>query len=513
MVGGGNRRDEGSMPIQNTNLFAALDTRRKKKKSDKSKGRQDPAKEPEPQVFWAPTPLKAKAWADIDSDDEDDDYFATTAPPKALWSTSEASRSDAKEVPVEESESEEDILDEGDDDDDDLEEEHETQVHPEAETEVKKAPEVPAPPKEPERQLSKKELKQKEQAEFDAFHLLHQLSSSRFKDDVVAQTAADEGSRTGKKGPRIMSSYTMPNPSKAECYTPSSTAKRKDLTSSTKQMTIFYGGQAHVFDDVHPNKADVIMALAGSSGGSWSTDLSHKLKTKNNTSDGPYKVGQMYEGGSSRETPFLSPEIRARPAHQDTTSSAGHRIFTQPGREHQGSIISRRRDTRDPVHISDPEKKPHDYIVFTEIDCFQTAAWQGKIQRIKREGIDQLPLDWLIKSVIGSAIQTLSLSLIVPYVADVIMALAGSSGGSWSTDLSHKLKTKNYTSDGPYKQGPFLSPDIRARPVHQDTTSSACHRIFTQPGREHQGSIISRRRDTRDPVHISDPEKKPHDYV
>ncbi|KAH0901000.1 hypothetical protein HID58_040503, partial [Brassica napus] len=205
-------------------------------------------------------------------------------------------------------------------------------------------------------------------------HLLHQLSSSRFKDDVVAQTAADEGSRTGKKGPRIMSSYTMPNPSKAECYTPSSTANRKDLTSSTKQMTIFYGGQAHVFDDVHPNKADVIMALAGSSGGSWSTNLSHKLKTKNYTSDGPYKQGQVYEGGgSSRETPFLSPDIRARPVHQDTTSSACHRIFTQPGdfldkekfshcREHQGSIISRRRDTRDPVHISDPEKKPHDYV-------------------------------------------------------------------------------------------------------------------------------------------------------
>ncbi|KAL0687070.1 hypothetical protein Bca4012_086747 [Brassica carinata] len=72
-----------------------------------------------------------------------------------------------KSVGTYESESEEYILDEGDDDDD-LEEEHETQVHPEAETEVKKAPEVPAPPKEPERQLSKKELKQKEQAEFDA---------------------------------------------------------------------------------------------------------------------------------------------------------------------------------------------------------------------------------------------------------------------------------------------------------------------------------------------------------
>ena len=77
MFGGGNRRDEGSMPIQNTNLFAALDTRKKKKKSDKaggkSKGSSSSRKEPEPQVFWAPTPLKAKAWADIDSDDEDDD--------------------------------------------------------------------------------------------------------------------------------------------------------------------------------------------------------------------------------------------------------------------------------------------------------------------------------------------------------------------------------------------------------------------------------------------------------
>ncbi|KAF8080575.1 hypothetical protein N665_0934s0015 [Sinapis alba] len=195
-------------------------------------------------------------------------------------------------------------------------------------------------------------------------HLLHQLSSSRFKDEnmgpsVIAQTAADEGSQTGMKGPGIMSSFTVPNPSKVECFTPSSTRNQKDLTSTTKQMTIFYGGQAHVFDDVHPNKADVIMALAGSSGGSWSTDLSHKSKTKNNTSDGPYKLGQMYEGGSSRETPLLSSEFRARPGHQ-TTSGACHRIFTQPGREHQGSIISRGREMRDLVHVSDPEKKPHD---------------------------------------------------------------------------------------------------------------------------------------------------------
>ena len=26
------------------------------------------------------------------------------------------------------------------------------------------------------------------------------------------------------------------------------------LTSACRQMTIFYGGQAHVFDDVHPHK-------------------------------------------------------------------------------------------------------------------------------------------------------------------------------------------------------------------------------------------------------------------
>lgn len=53
-----------------------------------------------------------------------------------------------------------------------MEEEHgqetEVQVHPEPEPEVKKAPEVPAPPKEAERQLSKKERKKKELAELEA---------------------------------------------------------------------------------------------------------------------------------------------------------------------------------------------------------------------------------------------------------------------------------------------------------------------------------------------------------
>ncbi|MBA0817069.1 hypothetical protein Gohar_001660, partial [Gossypium harknessii] len=66
-----------------------------------------------------------------------------------------------------ESESEEDILEGGDDDiEEDHDHEPESQVHPEPVLE--KAPEVPPPPKEPERQLSKKERKKKELAELEA---------------------------------------------------------------------------------------------------------------------------------------------------------------------------------------------------------------------------------------------------------------------------------------------------------------------------------------------------------
>lgn len=96
MVGGGSRREEGSMVINSTNVFAALETLRKKKKSDKerksskgsSKAQSASAaaqpKEPEPSVYWAPAPLNAKSWADVD-DEDDDDYYATTAPPQAVW--------------------------------------------------------------------------------------------------------------------------------------------------------------------------------------------------------------------------------------------------------------------------------------------------------------------------------------------------------------------------------------------------------------------------------------------
>lgn len=68
---------------------------------------------------------------------------------------------------LQESESEEDILDEGDDD---VEEEndHEPEAPVQPEPVVKKALEVPVLPKETERQLSKKERKKKELEELEA---------------------------------------------------------------------------------------------------------------------------------------------------------------------------------------------------------------------------------------------------------------------------------------------------------------------------------------------------------
>ncbi|XP_028802374.1 protein TIFY 8 isoform X2 [Neltuma alba] len=123
----------------------------------------------------------------------------------------------------------------------------------------------------------------------------HQIASNKVREtnigpSFISQSAADEGSRTGMKGPGILSSIniTTAAPEKTPSAVVLGGGRPKpvmniiDLESSTPpsqhesrsascQMTIFYGGQAHVFDNVHPNKADVIMSLAGSNGGSWST--------------------------------------------------------------------------------------------------------------------------------------------------------------------------------------------------------------------------------------------------
>lgn len=108
MVGGGNRRDESSFTVSNTNVFAALESLRKKKKSDKEKGSSKGGKgsskagggqnaEAEKQVFWAPAPLTVKSWADVD-DEDDDDYYATTAPPQAIWGGNTPEETDKPDV-------------------------------------------------------------------------------------------------------------------------------------------------------------------------------------------------------------------------------------------------------------------------------------------------------------------------------------------------------------------------------------------------------------------------------
>ncbi|KAL8227024.1 hypothetical protein R6Q57_016856 [Mikania cordata] len=117
----------------------------------------------------------------------------------------------------------------------------------------------------------------------------NQPVSNRFKDSnaglpLISQLAADEGSRTGIKGSGILNSVHVagsvaePSSSKLKSLISNSepnpsTPLPRGSSSVSRQMTIFYGGQAHVFDDVDPNKADVIMALAGSNGGSWSTSF------------------------------------------------------------------------------------------------------------------------------------------------------------------------------------------------------------------------------------------------
>ncbi|KAH7681775.1 [Myosin light-chain] kinase protein [Dioscorea alata] len=168
MHGGRNRKDD--LPkINNTNIFAALETLKKKKKSDKDQGKSKASskslvKEPEPPVFWAPAPV-TKKWADVE-DEDDDDYFETTAPPSNVWGTSEPRQTKDTAIVAEEESESEDEIDEIDDDVED-EPEHEPEVPAPAEPVVKK----PAPsivPKDAERQLSKKELKKKELAELDA---------------------------------------------------------------------------------------------------------------------------------------------------------------------------------------------------------------------------------------------------------------------------------------------------------------------------------------------------------
>ncbi|KAG1335502.1 hypothetical protein COCNU_03G016210 [Cocos nucifera] len=244
MVGGGSRRDDGPLKIGSNNVFAALETLKKKKRSDKDKNKgssKNQAKEPEPQVFWAPTPLTVKSWADVD---DDDDYYATTAPPQSVWGSSDTQQNKESSAVVEEiyldghpvfnvfigffrvacgnkskklyaltarqvgngiprsemftgcfayalhgaymlqeTESEDDGLDEVDDDAEE-EPEHEPEVPVVTEPVIKKPPSAAVPAKDTERQLSKKELKKKEMAELESVLAELGISSKDGKDET-----------------------------------------------------------------------------------------------------------------------------------------------------------------------------------------------------------------------------------------------------------------------------------------------------------------------------------------
>ncbi|XP_039054954.1 protein TIFY 8-like isoform X2 [Hibiscus syriacus] len=196
---------------------------------------------------------------------------------------------------------------------------------------------------------------------------MHQVSSDRFKDTnvgpVISSAAADEGSRTGIKGPSILSSINassvpadknssgvVPIGSRPESSVPPS---RQGLTSTSRQMTIFYAGQAHVFDDVHPNKADVIMALAGSNGGSWSTTYSPKSATR--------LASENYAGSREPEAvgnmPF-SREFRGRVAVAGNTSQgtgSGERT-SMPTGVPQGAIVMEK-EARNPEPCTNDERE------------------------------------------------------------------------------------------------------------------------------------------------------------
>ncbi|KAK4277124.1 hypothetical protein QN277_015171 [Acacia crassicarpa] len=178
----------------------------------------------------------------------------------------------------------------------------------------------------------------------------------------------DEGSRTGIKGPGILSSVNTTSAAYEKSLSALGGSRPKPLTSiidpessmppsqqglasSSCQMTIFYGGQAHVFDNVHPNKAEIIMALAGSNGGCWSTTYSPKPTAKL-TNDSNMLCGDSETGIVSKITPPQEPHGRLSFAGTSSLAiKSGNRLSTQAG-AHQGSFVAKE-DVRNSIKASD----------------------------------------------------------------------------------------------------------------------------------------------------------------
>ncbi|XP_024029650.1 protein TIFY 8 [Morus notabilis] len=204
-----------------------------------------------------------------------------------------------------------------------------------------------------------------------------QVPSNRFRDanaspTNISQSAADEGSRTGIKGPGILSSINagggssernvsgaLPSGSRQKGVTiisepESSNPSSRHGFAGSRQMTIFYGGQAHVFDDVHPNKADVIVALAGSNGGSWSTTFSPKSTVK--LAGETHVPGGEVETGNANNMALLR-EYRGRlsiPGSSNQGVGFGDRMPTPTG-GHQVSTATT--SMRNSVQAAEPTSK------------------------------------------------------------------------------------------------------------------------------------------------------------
>ncbi|GER39652.1 protein TIFY [Striga asiatica] len=151
----------------------------------------------------------------------------------------------------------------------------------------------------------------------------YQGPGNRAKEANAGLPLADEGSRTGIKGSAgILGPIGAGGPvsgrqpagvlitsgkqkSGVSISEPESSTNpgRHGKESGGRQMTIFYGGQAHVFDNVPSNKADVILALAGSNGGSWST-----------TYNKPNSTGKALASDNSEATLAILRELNARPS-------------------------------------------------------------------------------------------------------------------------------------------------------------------------------------------------------
>ncbi|KAJ7567898.1 hypothetical protein O6H91_01G011300 [Diphasiastrum complanatum] len=123
---------------------------------------------------------------------------------------------------------------------------------------------------------------------FGALTQVSTLTENSAGGSLLCQLPGDEGSRTGLRGsglakllkecpPELPSGPHQALPFQHHLNLASGNALALPSCShqisapASRPLTVFYGGQAHVFDDVSPEKVDSIMMLAGSNGRSWST--------------------------------------------------------------------------------------------------------------------------------------------------------------------------------------------------------------------------------------------------